>query len=301
MHPEIVSSHASDCDICGMDLVRTETLGYAAPESGEAPLVIPATAPLITGRRAVVYVEVPGADRPTFEGREVVLGSRAGDAYVVESGLQEGERVVVNGAFKIDSAMQIQAKPSMMMPEGGASGGGHQHGAPASTQTHEESRQEMHGSSAVFREQLSDVARAAADVSTALAADDHGAATTAATKMLADLESVDMHGLDSTGHELWMEILGALKPAIAAAASGESIDATREALPAISRELTSAIRSFGIESELELSRFHCPMAFDGAGADWLQTGETTANPYYGASMLRCGSAVENFSEQGGER
>ena len=31
----------------------------------------------------------------------------------------EGEQVVVNGNFKIDSAMQLEAKPSMMNPEGG--------------------------------------------------------------------------------------------------------------------------------------------------------------------------------------
>ncbi|MBN2565876.1 MAG: efflux transporter periplasmic adaptor subunit, partial [Candidatus Eisenbacteria bacterium] len=71
---------------------------------------------LLTGERAVVYVEVEGTDRPTFEGREVVLGPRAGDYYVVVSGLAPGERVVTNGAFKIDSAMEIRAMPSMMSP-----------------------------------------------------------------------------------------------------------------------------------------------------------------------------------------
>ena len=85
---------------------------------GTPPLAIPATAPLITGRRAVVYVREPDAETPTFEGREIVLGPRAGDWYVVASGLQEGEMVVSQGAFKIDSALQIQAKPSMMQPEG---------------------------------------------------------------------------------------------------------------------------------------------------------------------------------------
>ena len=84
----------------------------------EAPLVIPATAPLFTGKRAVVYVEVPGKTG-AFEGREVTLGPRVGDAYIVRDGLVEGERVVVNGNFKIDSAIQILAKPSMMSPEGG--------------------------------------------------------------------------------------------------------------------------------------------------------------------------------------
>ncbi|MFZ7126515.1 MAG: efflux RND transporter periplasmic adaptor subunit [Desulfobacterales bacterium] len=94
--------------------VLTET---ADPQT--APLVIPDTAALMTGKRAVVYVADP--EKPGFyEGREVVLGPRAKDAYVVKAGLAEGELVVVYGNFKIDSALQIQARPSFMSPEGGA-------------------------------------------------------------------------------------------------------------------------------------------------------------------------------------
>jgi len=119
MHPSVVKENQGNCDICGMDLVTTESLGYVKADlPSQAPLVIPATAPLITGKRAVVYVRRPDVDKPTFEGREVVLGPRAGDHYIVESGLVEGEIVVTNGNFKIDSALQIQAKPSMMNPEG---------------------------------------------------------------------------------------------------------------------------------------------------------------------------------------
>ncbi len=79
----------------------------------QAPLVIPASAPLITGKRAVVYVALPDKDG-VFEGREVLLGPKAKDSYVVLGGLEEGERVVVNGNFKIDSAVQILAKSSML-------------------------------------------------------------------------------------------------------------------------------------------------------------------------------------------
>ncbi|WP_439105807.1 efflux RND transporter periplasmic adaptor subunit [Congregibacter sp.] len=131
MHPEIIKDEPGQCDICGMDLVPAESLGYASASAshGGAPLVIPATAALLTGKRAVVYIEQRGAERPTYVGREVVLGPRAGDSYVVESGLSEGDLVVVSGNFKIDSALQIQAKPSMMNPEGGGSGGGHDHGS----------------------------------------------------------------------------------------------------------------------------------------------------------------------------
>ncbi len=115
MHPDVVEEAKGSCEICGMDLATTESLGYVVDESSKKPpLVIPASAALVTGKRAVVYVQVPNTEKPTFEGREVVLGPRAGDYYLVKEGLTEGEVVVTNGNFKIDSALQIQAKPSMM-------------------------------------------------------------------------------------------------------------------------------------------------------------------------------------------
>ena len=131
MHPEIVKDGPGACDICGMDLVPASELFGKARAAGEPPLVIPATAPLVTGRRAVVYVKLPGRATPTFEGRDVLLGPRAGDHYVVVHGLREGEEVVVRGSFKIDSALQIDGQPSLMNPEGGGAGGGHhgQHGS----------------------------------------------------------------------------------------------------------------------------------------------------------------------------
>lgn len=136
MHPEIVKNEPGSCDICGMPLVRAESLGYvsAIEARGAAPLVIPASAPLLTGTRAIVYVEMPKTKEPTFEGREIILGPRAGDHYLVKHGLNEGELVVTSGNFKIDSALQIQAQPSMMTPEGGG-GGGHDHGGGAKKAT----------------------------------------------------------------------------------------------------------------------------------------------------------------------
>ncbi len=94
--------------------VRAELI-LPATEQAEKPLLIPASAPLLTGKRALVYVQAP--ENPgIYIGREVVLGSRRGDFYAVKSGLEEGELVVVRGNFKIDSAIQLQARPSMMNP-----------------------------------------------------------------------------------------------------------------------------------------------------------------------------------------
>ncbi len=126
MHPEVVKDEPGACDVCGMPLVPAEELGFVAAVQDEPPLVIPESAPLITGKRAVVYVEVPG-ERPTYEGREIVLGPKGQDHYLVIQGLEEGERVVTHGAFKIDSALQIIARPSMMSPEAGAAPAAHVH------------------------------------------------------------------------------------------------------------------------------------------------------------------------------
>lgn len=121
MHPDMIKEIEGTCDMCGMNLISTAEFGFSdKPAQEKMVLVIPKTAPLLTGKRAVVYVEEPtdttGVRR--YEGREVVLGPRAGEYYVVLSGLRQGERVVTHGNFKIDSALQILAKPSMMNPAG---------------------------------------------------------------------------------------------------------------------------------------------------------------------------------------
>ena len=120
MHPEIIKDAPGTCDICGMKLERAEDLGFVTPGKAETlPLLIPASAVLRTGERAIVYVKHTEKGDPTFEGREIILGARAGDHYIIESGLTEGDLVLTRGAFKLDSELQLQARPSMMNPNGG--------------------------------------------------------------------------------------------------------------------------------------------------------------------------------------
>jgi Cu(I)/Ag(I) efflux system membrane fusion protein len=79
-------------------------------------ITIPKTAVLWTGKRAVVYIKLPGYSMPTFEFREINLGSDAGAYYIVNEGLAQGEEIVANGVFKVDGAAQLQGKQSMMTP-----------------------------------------------------------------------------------------------------------------------------------------------------------------------------------------
>ncbi|MDR2118945.1 MAG: efflux RND transporter periplasmic adaptor subunit [Tannerellaceae bacterium] len=80
----------------------------------DGSLTIPKTAVLWTGKRSIVYVKQPGAGTPVFTLREVELGTSLGDAFVILSGLEEGEEVVSSGAFAIDAGAQLEGKPSMM-------------------------------------------------------------------------------------------------------------------------------------------------------------------------------------------
>ncbi|MBI9069412.1 MAG: efflux RND transporter periplasmic adaptor subunit [Salinivirgaceae bacterium] len=87
---------------------------------GQKDLMIPKTAVLWTGKRAVVYVKMPERKHNSFLYREIILGPEAGEFYIVKEGLYEGEEIAVNGVFKIDAASQLEGKPSMMNPSGGA-------------------------------------------------------------------------------------------------------------------------------------------------------------------------------------
>lgn len=86
-----------------------------APLKGYKDLiVIPQTAVLWTGKRSIVYVRQSDTPVPSFLMREVELGPSLGGAYVVMSGLSDGEEVVTNGVFSIDASAQLEGKSSMM-------------------------------------------------------------------------------------------------------------------------------------------------------------------------------------------
>lgn len=284
MHPEIVKDGPGTCDVCGMPLVRAETLGYvsADPSGADMPLVVPASAVLRTGARAVVYVQVAGADRPTYEGREIVLGPRAGDAFLVASGLTEGERVVTNGAFKIDSELQIRAKPSMMS----APGPGAQ--AAAEPDAPEE-----------FSAGLQAVLTAYLPLQDALAHDRGDDAATAVAGLRSALHAVDDGEPEDAAAVRWNQHVGGDLAAAAEQleAAGTDLDALRRAFQTLSDSLIAAIRRFDIGGGRAVFRVHCPMAFDFAGADWIQTDEEIRNPYFGAEMHSCGTVEERLHVQ----
>ena len=283
MHPEIVRDEPGPCPVCGMDLVSAESLGYAPAtvNAERIPLIVPATAPLITGKRAVVYVAAK--ERPgVFEGRVLELGPRAGDSYIVEAGLSEGELVVSNGAFKLDSAVQILAKPSMMNPIAGID-----------AETGDGVR-ETYVVPGEFQRQLAGALEAYIPVSTALSLDNLTDAKAHVSKLESALSQIDMSLLVGDAHASWMEDLESIELGIRGVTDvGEILDA-RAAFENVSNGLIRAAESFGADSQSSFYVYHCPMAFKGKGADWIQAKQGTENPYFGSSMYSCGDEIRKL-------
>jgi Cu(I)/Ag(I) efflux system membrane fusion protein len=252
--------------------------GYLPSETGEPPpLVVPHTAVLRTGRRAVVYVEKEGAEDPTYEGRTVQLGPRAGDFFIVRSGVEEGEQVVTHGAFKLDAALQILAKPSMMsLP----------------------SEENEAGIPPAFRTSLAPVYAAYFQVWKGLKEDDPAAAAAGYRTLHAALPEVQSGLLPTSSRTEWERLSALLMENAMAALKAEDLALQRKHFEPVSEAALALQRTFGHAGEKKHFEMYCPMAFDNRGAPWLQETQELLNPYFGAGMLRCGVTRETFAPDG---
>lgn len=69
-------------------------------------LSIPEEAIINSGTKQIAFVS---KEDGYFEPRNVEFGEKIGDYYVIKNGLLEGEKIVVNGNFMIDSESQLKA------------------------------------------------------------------------------------------------------------------------------------------------------------------------------------------------
>jgi Cu(I)/Ag(I) efflux system membrane fusion protein len=285
MHPSVIKDSAGNCDICGMKLVKAESLGYSpADEKGSIPLVIPASAPLITGKRAVVYLA--SKDKPgTYYGQEVVLGPRAGNYYIVDKGLKEGDLVVVNGNFKIDSALQILARPSMMSEK------------KKNTQKNETVVKVKDTNVALsFKDELDGLYSAYFDIQKALAADKLKDAKEASKKLNGFISKVSHAKLNHETMKKWHKLKSSIQTEADEISNAKNITKARETFSALSTDIYELCRKFGTSGKFPVYRFFCPMAFDNKGGYWLQDKVEVSNPYFGSVMLRCGEKTEDIAK-----
>jgi len=239
-------------------------------------LLVPRSAVMWTGKRSIVFVDVSQDGNPAFEGREVELGMRAGNDYIIESGLEKGEQVVTNGTFKIDAAAQLSDKLSMMNrePGTGANRAGHDHGnmdmgeeemGENGNEDHSEHQQNENAadheghSDAVIKRDLENLIPEYLKLREALSNDDFESA------------------------QVYIEVF--------TEDNFSDIEELRAEFKMISEMLIDRIDSEGYEGEL--FKQYCPM-FDG-GSNWISDSEEIENPYYGSQMHNCGETVEQMN------
>ena len=270
----------------------------------EEQLLIPKTSILWTGKRAVVYVKVPNRENPSFIYREIVLGPEAGNFYVVDSGLQEGEEIASNGVFKIDASAQLLGKPSMMNPEGGKVSTGHNHGG---TQMTDEEMAEMdkpdtaeksfsESVSEEFQKQLANVLNAYLKMKDGFVATNEQNVVKEAKLLLSALDKVDMTLLKGDAHNKWMSLLKPISDNVNGIISMKGIEMKRSHFSIVSNKLTEAIDMFGISSSSPVYLEFCPMAFDDKGAFWISNQKEIKNPYFGSMMLKCGEVKRDLKK-----
>ena len=238
---------------------------------GQSSLAIPRTALLWSGKRSIVYVKVQASEFPAYEMREITIGSRIGEMYLVEAGLEEGEEIVTNGVFSIDAAAQLSGNYSMLMRP--------------KTKTMEVPQS--------FKQQITAVASAYFEVKNALVNDNAETAQRVVGKVTGTLAKVDMGLLEGDAHNHWMALLKQLREAAKMISETANIEKQREYFNMLSEAILETTESFGLGIDITYRQF-CPMAFGNKGAFWLSESEEVLNPYFGEAMLNCGEVKETY-------
>jgi len=294
-------------DLLKPEMLAAGILKTMLPGSGDQ-IVVPKSAVLWTGKKAVVYV-MTGNENNLFQFREIELGADAGNYYIVTNGLLEGEMVASNGVFKIDAAAQLKGEKSMMNPSGGKlSMGGHAGmdmggdkdvDMEMKDEAVEDSEHDMENmgmnmeTDPEFKKQLTDVFNKYLVLKDALVSDDANAASNSGKELKKKINNVDMGLLEGDAHMEWMKDLENINKSVEVITSQDDIEKQRLAFSDLGDALYASIKYYKVEGLGAFYQF-CPMARDGEGAFWLSTTKDIKNPYLGEAMLTCGETKEEI-------
>lgn len=258
----------------------------AAPgQTIENEIVLPKSAVLWTGKRAIVYVK----EGRGFSLREVTLGAALGENYIVKSGLNVGDEVVVNGAFTIDAAVQLSGRPSMMSPDGGGNTG-HNHGETMQTQQIKVEKVEL---SAKARIAIESLFTRYFSFKEHLAEDNFENGKAAGIVFKKTLGKVDANQFEKKSLDSWTRFSEALELSLNHVEQASDMESLRKQFHQVSDVMVAMAKSFGAPSEAIYVQ-HCPMANNDTGADWLSLSKEIKNPYFGSMMLRCGEVTDSI-------
>lgn len=250
------------------------------------PLVIPHTAPLFSGRTALVYVE-QSADKKgrIYKGKVVELGPRVGDVYLVRSGLRRGDRVVSHGAFVIDSDLQIRGGLSLLSRPDDMDQGSM---APSLKLSLED------------RHALSEVLAGYLDIQEHLANSALEPALSRALRWQKAIHTLKLPASSSRElHDAWRPIQTLMLAELRALVVAKDLQRARDAFRFLTVAMDRFLTQLGNPTNKPVRKAHCPMAYNDRGADWFQRADTIDNVYFGDEMRQCGSITATLKQ--GER
>ena len=128
-------------------------------------------------------------------------------------------------------------------------------------------------------------------VGEALSKDDLKRAAAAAIVVEDTIAAVSAKDLDPKSRDRWAKGAGSMRSAASSLADASDLEAARRPFVLMGDMLAVALTHFGHAGPEDLVVAHCPMAFSNRGADWIQRGKKIRNPYFGASMYRCGDVT----------
>jgi len=272
--------------------------GVVQSEMDEEKLLVPASAVLWTGPRSLVYVKNTSADTPRFEVKEVELGSRTGDYYVIEEGLEDGMEVVFHGNFRIDSEMQLADRFSMMNREPGSGAVPiHDHGAMnGDDQDHVDYVEELphdhteviDGVTEDFQQDFPGLIHHYLDGKEALFESDTEVVRQSFEQARVELESIGLHRMQGDAHMRWMEHYEIIESHLNHITGADDIEEQREGFRGLSDVLIEVINTYAIPGIIYHQ--YCPME----DANWLSTEEQIQNPYSPDTMPSCGEVIERI-------
>lgn len=203
---------------------------------------------------------------------------------------------MANGVFKIDAAAQLAGKTSMMNPSGGKSTTGH---------THEDTQHSPHQIGGTIKINEADLSVQAKEglnslvtkyllMKDALVRDDMSEAQEALISFKKTLAGMGMSQFKGESHNVWMQFSEKVNQTIAHAEHHQNIEELRQAFLPLSSSMIVLAKAFNpLNDKLYIQ--HCPMADNNNGGDWLSLSEEVRNPYFGASMLKCGEVTEEIN------
>jgi Cu(I)/Ag(I) efflux system membrane fusion protein len=253
-------------------------------DAGEA-LAVPENAVIHSGKRSLVLVDegqgrfrpqpirlgrlwLQDPERMTQEGQDLVFSGEAMRYHEVLMGLEGGERVVTSGNFLLGSESKLQGALAKMVEE---------------TEAEWSRRDSLLAALGSKREILGQAEPGIAKILDAyysirstLAADSQDGVAKEADAIV---EAAKNSGLADPARRL------------AQSARRSDIGQTRETLKPLSENLIAYLQLHGSSGEHVAVAYYCPMA----GASWIQDSKDMGNPYYGSSMLKCGSEIPLLS------